>query len=422
MEWSIRKALAVMVVVGVCGPAGLADGPWDHDTLTGDWFGLGDQLADSGITISLSTTQIYQLNTRRGIATGRHVGRYTSSYDLEVELDLQKLLGIAGARVYAHAQSSFANGLDSADPTKASVGSIFGVNADAAGNRSIDLTELYYEQALLDGRLIFRIGKLDLTGGFQCQGCAVAFDGNAFANDETAQFLNGALVNNPTIPFPDRGLGLVVFSEPVDGWFVAVGAADARADARQTGFNTALHDQDYFFGIFETGLVTDLPSSNGPLVGTYRVGFWYDPQPKSKDGSDERSERDDVGMYVSFDQMVLKEAADEEDSQGLGLFARWGVANSELNPIRCFWSIGGQYQGLVPGRDDDVLGLGFAYGNLVRASGYDQPYEAAMEMYYNAQIAPWLSISPSLQYIWSPGGVAGVGNALVLGARVQIAL
>ncbi|MCK4275481.1 MAG: carbohydrate porin, partial [Phycisphaerae bacterium] len=266
------------------------------------------------------------------------------------------------------------------------------------------------------------IGKLDLGGGFECQGCPVAFDSNAFANDETAQFLNGALVNNPTIPFPDKALGLVVFAEPIDGWYVAAGAADAQGDARETGFNTAFHDEDYFFGIFETGFVADVPSSNGPLVGAYRAGFWYDPQPKSKHGSAEHSKRDDIGMYLSFDQVVLKETADESDSQGLGLFARWGFAHSDVNPIRCFWSVGGQYQGLVPGRDDDVMGLGFACGNLVRAAGYDEPHEAALEMYYSAQIAPWLSISPSLQYIWSPGGTAGVGNAVVLGARVQISL
>ena len=43
-----------------------------------------------------------------------------------------------------------------------------------------------------------RFGKLDITGGFECRGCPVAFDGSAFANDPSGQFLNGALANNPT--------------------------------------------------------------------------------------------------------------------------------------------------------------------------------------------------------------------------------
>lgn len=32
----------------------------------------------------------------------------------------------------------------------------------------------------------------------------------------------------------------------------------------------------------------------------------------------------------------------------LGLFGRWGQAPSETSVIRCFWSLGAQYQGLLP--------------------------------------------------------------------------
>lgn len=71
----------------------------------------------------------------------------------------------------------------------------------------MDITELWYEHALLDDTLRVRLGKMDITGGFECRGCPVSFDGSLYANDETGQFLNSALVNNPTIPFPDKGLG-----------------------------------------------------------------------------------------------------------------------------------------------------------------------------------------------------------------------
>ena len=102
--------------------------------------------------------------------------------------------------------------------------------------------------------------------------CApVAFDGSAYANDETTQFLSSALVNNSSIPFPDNGLGAIVYVEPLEGFYVAAGAADARADARETGFRTAFHREDYFLAIFETGFVPEVPSPNGRLPGAYRV-------------------------------------------------------------------------------------------------------------------------------------------------------
>ena len=389
---------------------------WERETLTDDWFGLGRKLAEQGLSVNVGLTQVYQANLRGGMSTHRRSGRYGGSYDLELELDTEKLFRLPGGKVFAHAEGSWSEGIDAS-----SVGSLFGVNDDAGGDRSIDVTELWYEQSLLGDKLRFRLGKLDLTGGFECRGCPVAFDGSAYANDETAQFLNGALVNNPTIPFPENGLGIAAYLQPLKWWYVAAGVADAQADARETGFNTAFHGRSDFFSIFETGVVPHLPSRNGRLPGAYRIGLWYDPQPKDRfDGRG--TKRDDAGFYLSFDQMVLKENAEETDSQGLGLFARYGVADSDVNEIKSFWSVGAQYQGLIPTRDDDVLGFGVAQGRLSRAAGFTASHETAMELYYNAKITPWLSLTPSAQYVFHPGGERNVmDDAVIVGVRLQIA-
>ncbi len=129
-----------------------------------------------------------------------------------------------------------------------------------------------------------------------------------------------------------------------------------------------------------------------------------------------------MGFYTSFDQVVFREdPAVEGDEQGLGLFARYAFAHPESNEIEHFWSVGGQYQGLVPSRDDDVLGLGVAQGLLsqnLRASAIDPRRETVIEVYYNAQLLPWLSVSPDFQWILRPGGVDG-RDAFVAGIRLQ---
>ena len=133
-----------------------------------------------------------------------------------------------------------------------------------------------------------------------------------------------------------------------------------------------------------------------------------------------KSYRDDVGFYLSCDQMLVKENVDTEDNQGLGTFFRYGYANSKKNDIADFWSAGFQYQGLLEGRDDDVLGVGFAQGIFSdkASTTYTNDYENALEVYYSAQISPWLIVSPNIQYITNPGGVDGVSDAVVLGVRV----
>ena len=113
-------------------------------------------------------------------------------------------------------------------------------------------------------------------------GCPVAFDGNAYANDPSGQFLNVALGNNPTIPFPDKGLGAVLYYNPLEWWYVSGGIVDVLADARESGFTTALHDEDFFFYVFETGVTPQFDSDNGPLQGAYRIGLWIDGQDKAR--------------------------------------------------------------------------------------------------------------------------------------------
>lgn len=427
---SMRKLWAIMVVISlgcaasVCraeGEACAVGGSADilvRESLSNGFGGLNDRLGELGVEVALGATQIYQQNVHGGVSTHDRRGRYSGSYDLVLSADMERLLGIEGGSISMLAEGSWPRdeGID-----EISVGSFTGINADAGGRRSLDVTEFWYEQHFADETLFVRLGKLDLTCGFACRGCPVSFDGSAFANDETAQFLNDALVNNPTIPFPDNGLGVVIHWNPIDWWYIGVGAADAQADARETGFKTAFNDEDYFFYALETGVTPQLASANGPLQGAYRVGVWYDPQDKAR-FSDGSTKRDDGGIYFSCDQAVLKENADEQDSQGLGVFARVGWSSSEVEPeATFFWSAGAQYQGLIANRDDDVVAFGVAQATFSDKSDVAEDAETVFELYYNAAVTGWLALSPSVQYVMDPAGAdTDVKDATIIALRAQI--
>ncbi len=390
----------------------------ERDSITDGFFGLNDELAEHGIEVGFAVTNIYQANVKGGLSAHNRRGRYSGSYDIEVSADLQKLMGLDGLAFYMLVEGGWT---DTEGINDASVGSFFGVNDDALGNRTMDVSEFWFQQAFLDDTLLIRLGKLDLTAGFEHHNCPVSFDCSTYASDETTQFINSALVNNPVIPFPDYGLGIAALYAPIEGWYVSAAVADAQADSRETGFNTAFHDEDYFFYIFETGVTPQLSSANGPLQGAYRVGLWYDPQPKANIDST-KTYRDDVGFYFTCDQMLAKENADPEDSQGLGAFFRYGYASSKRSDLANFFSVGCQYQGLLEGREDDVLAIGFAHGTFSdRASAtFTSDYESALEIYYSAQITPWLAVSPNVQYIANPGGDRTVSDAVAFGVRAQM--
>ena len=382
---------------------------WEQETLTNGLFGLCDHLAEHDVEIALGVTNIYQQNVRGGLSTSRRAGRYTGSYDLEISANLQNLLGIECGSLYTHIEGGWPD-TEGIDGT--SVGSAFGVNADAIGDHPMDVAELFYEGPLFDENLTLMIGKIDFTW---------VFDITAYADDETSQFLNAALVDDPTIPFPDYSLGVVVSANLAESLYLMGGMADAQAQRDTAGFTTAFDGKSYYFYILETGVTPELDLANGPMPGAYRVGLWGDPQPKAHADAG-ATYRNDVGFYISCDQMLTRESSDVQDCQGLGMFLRYGYADSKRNDIANFWSVGFQYQGLVEGRDNDVLGVGFAQGIFSNkaSSTYTDDHENAFEFYYSTQFTPWASISPSIQYITNPGGDRALSDALVMGVRAQM--
>jgi hypothetical protein len=91
------------------------------------------------------------------------------------------------------------------------LGTLSRVNADAetlnaiggvgGTDEKLTIREGWLWLKFVNDRLDFFVGQLDLTN---------YFDRNTFANDETTQFLNGALVNNPMLKQPVNGAGAVV--------------------------------------------------------------------------------------------------------------------------------------------------------------------------------------------------------------------
>jgi porin len=417
-----RSAIVMTLILGLVAWRSLGaaehDGLWDRDRLTGGFWHLADRLSDRGLELSLSLTDIEQAKLDGGIPGSRRTSRNTGSTDLELTADLEKLAGLRGATLYGLMESSW--GREGVD--EAAVGSFFGVNYDSAGNRNGDVTELWYEQALFDGSLHARVGKLDVRGGFQCRGCPVSFDCSSFANDETTQFVNGALRNNPTIPFPWMGLGAILHWNPVEWGYASAGVMDAEADYHESGFKTAFNGDPNYFYVFETGVSPRLASARGPLQGVYRFGVWYDPRPKAYTGATEVY-GNDAGVYFSGDQVVSREGDDPNDAQGLGVFLRCGWADARHNDVVAFWSAGLQYQGLIQGRDDDVVAVGFGHGAFsnLASSTFTADHEVVVETYYNAKAAGWLNLSPSLQVVVHPGGQRDANPAVVAGVRLEMA-
>lgn len=108
----------------------------------------------------------------------------------------------------------------------------------------------------------------------------------------------------------------------------------------------------------------------------------------------------------------------------MNVFARLSASPPDRNQISFTFDGGITFDGVIPGRPDDVLGVGFSYSRIspslsaldrdtLRAGTYTlvQDYEALIEFSYRAQIVPGWTIQPDVQYMWHPGGRVPINSA-----------
>jgi porin len=369
----------------------------ERDTLTSDWLGFGRQLDDVGITATLNMWYTYQANVTGGLETDSSL---TGLYYWDAYFDLDRIFGMKGATIFTRVEGGWGDGINDA------VGAIMNVNGAQDDDHAIGLTHLWLEQKFFDERLRIRVGKLDPSyEAFEFHNVSVAFDAMPYANTGRTQFLDEGLINNPAIGFAESAPGLEILVEPLHRLYVAGVATTSNTSQFAFDLDTVFNGDAKWLAMVETGIVPTLGKDE--LPGLYYVGYWYSQFENSPFGQ---------GVYIGASQMAYREPDTKE--QGLGLFARYGYGDNTPDGIRHFWSIGGQYEGLVPGRDEDIIGLGWSQG-FTDGEDFSAPFEGALELYARIKVNPWFYLSPHMQYIANPGS-NDVAGALTLGLRIQI--
>ena len=277
------------------------------------------------------------------------------------------------------------------------------VNYDADDDQNVRLSEAWYEHYFksVSGALAF--GKLDPTK---------YIDTNSYANDETTQFLGRMFRNSAVVEFPSNAGGAHFGASPSEFYSINLVAVDADADW-----------EDAFDGMFLAGQFNLKPKLFN-REGNYRFFVWNNGANHSNWSDPAKDKENGYGYGLSFDQ---------ELTDNLGIFARYGwqdpkvYMNGSDFSLEQSWSIGPQIKGVLWGRPDDVVGIGF--GQIIPSNKYKQANnlqaktESHMECYYNFKINEHLSLSPDLQVIWQPYGkdsANGDGTIVVGGLRGQL--
>ena len=221
-------------------------------------------------------------------------------------------------------------------------------------------------------------------------------------------------VNGPGI-FPNPALTVRVRGD-LDGFYAQAAVLDGHPGSGEDPFSPSFSwskDEGVLL-IAEGGKVCD--GSDGGLRSKFAAGAWWLP-------SSTEMPLPNGGAYLLLEQQVYRE---DGASQGLTLFSRIGIADLRVNRFRANFSGGVVYAGLIPGRDEDRLGLGVTIAqrnqvlDVLEAEELpDRPAEVSIELAYRIQLLPSVAVQPDFQYVIGPSCARDIGNASVFGVRFE---
>ena len=417
-----------------------------RESLFGDWDGLRPWLRERGVGFELVHTAEWFWNTGGGLAEGDN---YRADLSLVAELDTDVAGWWRHGDFFLHLQTQYGDGI-----TEDYVGD-FQVLSNIDAEDFAQVSEFWYKHRFLDDRLWIKLGKMDANVDF------------AYV-DYGGEFINSSPGFSPTIPlvtYPDPDWGIIFGIEPVDWFSLNVGVFQGRPDGGRSLGNTLDNLHGPMVHI-EPAFHYDISGRSGHL----RFGFWWNGDTFERLAPEEESEPADAaalralvagvradglgptflaaltaeatalaveelrprffddteddgthGYYIAWDQELFKERRDDpDDGQGVGVFLQYGRSDEDVIEAETYLGGGLQWTGAIPGRDADIFGLGVFHADFSDALDFEKGSETVFEFFYRAEITPWFSVKPDLQYIVHPGGRA-VSDALAVGIRTELA-
>jgi porin len=392
--------------------------------LTGDWGGSRTMLAESGVTLNLNWAQLVQ-----GVVQGGRdeSTRYGGRLQALVNFDLDRMGAVPGGLVTLKVESRHGNSVNREAGTLLPVADLmyFPITEEADEDIAAAVTELLYTQ-LLSKELALFAGKFTVLGA----------DANEFAEgDGGTQFLGhpftSASVTSLFNPYSTLGAGVLVM--PTPDWSITSSLYASHDSSTTTGLDTL--DEGL---VWSTALAWQYRL--GELPGGLRVNYQH---------AFDRNFVDLAGRFITPGGVAIPTEGDSwcafanmwqylfvaeaptgpinitngrTDLRGFGIFARAGFADPDTNPIEWIVSGGIGAKGVIPGRDRDAMGIGYAYSQTSElplvTTLLVNDHANRFEAYYSVAITPAAELTLDLQLADSL--LARDETATVLGMRLRL--
>lgn len=402
----------------------------DSTHMFGDWGGSRSNLEDAGWTLNFSYTSEFASNFTGGAKKGT---AYADQWAGIINLDTQKA-GYWDGGVFRVAFTN-RNGTDLG--ARAGLDTLQQTQEVYGRGPYLRLTQLWYEQAILDERVFLKLGLLTVGEDFFNVPC---------------DFQNLTFIASD----PGNLDGEYIYNWPVSQW----GSRILVKITKEVYFSTAVYQANPTF--VEPGWSSDrgwrpdwpggttgaiFPAEIGwntkifGLPGRYFVGGWVGTNGGDDVVSDENGDLVQItglparhhstrhGFYFGASQQYFG----EPDGEGARVFIRFIESDDATSYMDRQFAVGTIYTSPF-GRKYDLAGVAMGathvnkrvrdatreYNNFTGSSLPLRDYEYVAEIFYGFAPVPWIRIQPNLQYILRPGGTGKNDDILVFGIKTTV--
>lgn len=438
MANQLIKLMFVGLVLSNLAFADTDDAPdWGKETLSGDWGGVRSSLQNKGITVGLTHKSDVMANTSGGIKRG---ATWMGHTEARIKMNLEKFLGWDTTTAYIHYHSQLGSKFN-----RDYVGSFIGVDNIEAGTNTAQFSHAWLQKSFSGDSLSVLTGLYSMDSEFYVTDTSSVFIQPTYgmANDMAQSGQNG-----PPI-FPIGALAVrMKYTTPSKSFYLQGALMDGvPGDPNNPhGTHIQLNKGEGALSVVEFGYT---PQENEPpfeaappgemiepeqkvheeheSFNKTAIGFWRysarfdDLDPAAVDAFGNPLRHVSQGAYFLAERTLLVEK--DHSSQGLSGFVRFGTASKDIHQSDWTGSLGLRYHGLISGRDADIAGVAVTVSHVsekYRLLNHAENSQTDVEATYRAQLDPWLALQPTLQYVSNPNMDATLGNAWVIGARLEV--
>ncbi len=380
---------------------------------TGEWLGARDALFDAGIDLRTNLSQFYQ-----GVASGglRQTFPYGLKFDYFATIEGEKLFGWEGLFVNLHGESRFGQSINR--DAGSLVPANFALEFPKPTGSASALTNVQFEQ-FLGPDFVVTFGKLNAADGVNIH----PFLGGNGIN----RFMNEAFVLSPLygrlIPYSTPGAGFSYLRnfDPVFTFLVL----DTNGRPDTSGVSHMFSNGATLFASLRVPVTPFGLPGHQSLEAGYATGRFSPLSPDDYIILPEVSAQRRTGSWLAtygFDQFL--DIDPDDPTKGWGIFANISLADQTTNPVHWFLNLGVGGESPIPGRSADSFGVGYYYlatsSVLRQALGPIAPSagEQGFELYYNAALTSWFTLTADIQAIES--GQFDARSAFLFGLRAKV--